>query len=301
MIEICPCCDNQGIELYNVIEGYNYYKCDACGSLFIDPALISQIDQGKNVVKYQEDYWAFELKSSRERAFGANLARLSEVIHYAKKDINIFLDIGSGSGYILDAVKYYIPCGVDKFFAIEKYPPPPNFRTLFDFMINRHRWYRTRTKCKNYFVGEICDFPYKVDAGMCIEVVEHLTPAMLKNFLAGIAEISNEGAVYIFNTGMPEYVINEDPQYLDPVKRGHIMSYSLAAIRHIAKEFGFNVYAIQGKTWAFVIEYSKDFDPNENICDRIWKISEHNRSILNDPKTGEVLRILGLESVRAYL
>jgi hypothetical protein len=58
---------------------------------------------------------------------------------------------------------------------------------------------------------------------------------------------------------------------------------------------------IQGKTWAFIIEYSKYFDPNENICDRIWKITDHNRNILCDPQTGEVLRIFGLETVRAYI
>jgi len=124
---------------------------------------------------------------------------------------------------------------------------------------------------------------------------------MFKSFLSSIQKISNKGAVYLINSGMPEYVMKEDPAYLDPVRRGHIISYSLQALKLLAGEFGFNVYSIQGKTWACVIEYDADFDPNEKICDRIWKISEHNKNILNDPVTGEILRILGMESVRAYI
>jgi SAM-dependent methyltransferase len=225
----CPCCYNFRTEFYQFINGYNYYKCHGCGSLFIAPEWILQIDQGNSLVDYQGDYWKFEIESSRKRSFGSNMARLSEVIHYAKRNIEVFLDIGSGPGFVLDAVKYFIPSSADKFYAVEKYPPPiDNLNS-------------TRTKCKNYYIGEIYDFPRKVDAGMCIEVIEHLTPTMFKNLLSSIAKISNDGAVYIFNTGMPEYVINEDPHYLDPVKRGHIMSYSLEAVKFIAKDIGFNV------------------------------------------------------------
>jgi hypothetical protein len=282
----CPCCYAKKTKHFKVIEGYDYYQCTGCGSLFLDPDYLLRIDQGDSLVEYREDYWSFEVESSRKRSWGACLARLAEVIHYSKRDIDVFLDIASGTGFILDAVNYYIPGSSDKFYATEKYPPPD---------------IQNRTQSKNYFVGEIDDFPYKVDAGMCIEVVEHLTPSMLREFLSSIASISNENAVYLFNSGMPEFVINENPGYLAPNKVGHIVSYSLDAMRFITKDYGFSVYAIQGKTWAYILEYSKEYNPKENICDRIWSITDHNRNILSDPQTGEVLRILGLESARAYM
>ena len=72
-----------------------------------------------------------------------------------------------------------------------------------------------------------------------IEVIEHLTPNMLKDMLLQLSKISNKGSLYIFNTGVPEYVLNEDFNYLDPTRRGHIVSYFTNAIRSITNNMNF--------------------------------------------------------------
>ncbi|GHU46879.1 hypothetical protein FACS1894200_01370 [Spirochaetia bacterium] len=138
---------------------------------------------------------------------------MAELFHYARIPIRKFVDIGSGHGYFLDAVGKYLPESKEMFFAVEKFPPPVAHRT----------------HSNNYFIGDTADFSEKVDGGVCMEVIEHMEPRTVKNLFQSIACISNPGAIYIFNTGMPDYVRNEDPDYLDPTVRGHIGSYSVQA------------------------------------------------------------------------
>jgi len=194
-------------------------------------------------------------------------------------------DIGTGPGYFLSAVEKYLPSRKSVFYGIEKFPPPEQYRV----------------KSENYIIGNIASLPGKFDCGMCIEVLEHLTPNMVKTLFADLARISTPGALYIFNTGMPEYVLKENPAYLDPFNRGHIASYSVEAIKILAEKTGFTIFPIRGKTWAFVAEYMSKSNAREDITDRIWKPVESNLRILSDAEMGSVLKILGLETARAYL
>jgi hypothetical protein len=83
---------------------------------------------------------------------------------------------------------------------------------------------------------------------------------MLDSLAASLAEISNLQALWLFNTGMSDFVRNEDPTYLDPLRRGHIVSYSLAGVTHILGRHGFTVRALPGKSFAFVAEYQSPPD-----------------------------------------
>ncbi len=96
----------------------------------------------------------------------------------------------------------------------------------------------------NYHVGEIADMDGTFDAGVCIEVIEHLTPRMLSGIYLGLKKVSVEGSLWLFNTGMPEYVRHEDPGYLDPLGRGHVVSYSLKAAEAIFGPMGFATTAL---------------------------------------------------------
>nr|WP_245204197.1 methyltransferase domain-containing protein [Ammoniphilus resinae] len=209
---------------------------------------------------------------------------MAEAFYYSRIPVHKFLDIGTGPGYFLDAVAKYLPNSKEKFYGIEKFPP-------------KEQYY---SQSKNYIIGDLCNLEIKFDAGMCIEVAEHLTPKMLKGLIKDLANISNKGALYIFNTGMPEYVLNEDLNYLDPLIRGHIASYSIKSIKILAEELGFSVFPLKGKTWAFVLEYLSQSSSEENIQDRIWSALNHNMNILSDKDMGTVLKVLGLDTSRAY-
>jgi SAM-dependent methyltransferase len=287
MTKDCPCCSQTGAPLFTSVSGYDYFQCRSCNSLFIDPVYLSKIDNGFNIVKYEEGYWKMELEDARDRSFGPALARLAEAIYYCKRPVRKFLDIGSGPGYLLDAVEKLLPDHAALFYGVELFPPDEAHRT----------------KSKNYIVGDLGDLKDKFDCGICVEVVEHLTPTMLDGIFKKLASVSNPEALYIFNTGLPEYVINEDRGYLDPTKRGHIVSYSIKAISIIAGRHGFVTHPIKGKTWAYAVEFlpnAESTTSHEDIRDRIWYASKENIGILCDSTMGNVLKVLGLETARAY-
>lgn len=283
MPQNCPCCASSFTTFLVKVSDYDYYNCSSCDSIFIDTVYLTKIDNGFNIVKYEEGYWQMELESARDRAYGACLARMAEAVYYCKRPINKFLDIGTGPGYFLDAVEKLLPDNADHFYGVELFPPKEEFRS----------------KSKNYIIGDLGDLTYKYDCGICVEVVEHLTPTMFDGILQKLAKVSNPDALYIFNTGLPEYVKNEDMGYLDPTKRGHLVSYSLKAVALMAKKYGFVVHPIPGKTWAYVLEFTTK-ETKEYIIDRIWHASQHNLNLLCDSKMGNVLKVLGLDTSRAY-
>ena len=43
--------------------------------------------------------------------------------------IRAFIDIGAGTGWLLDALETLLPEVIDRFHAVELYPPPPPHRT----------------------------------------------------------------------------------------------------------------------------------------------------------------------------
>ena len=288
----CILCNGSALE-WKKRAGYIYYFCKKCKSIFIDPKIIERLDNDNDfsLREYDDDYWQMEAMASKERSWGVALARMAEIIYYVRIPVRGFLDIGGGPGYFLDAVAKYLPEYKDIFYSVEKFPP----KTEKDDNSGLGR-----TISPNYITTGYEDLPVKMQAGMCIEVVEHLTPKMFAGILKDIAMVSDEGASYIFNTGMPKYVKKEDPAYMDPVRRGHIVSYSLKSVARLAEPYGFTAIPIPGKTWAFVLEYHSKSSSSENITNRIWSALPENLELLTSSNMGSVLKILGLETARAY-
>ena len=238
---MCPLCA-AGSELFRVVDTISYYECSACEFIFADPSLLDSIDSGKAARIYDSSYWEAELVSARDRAFGASLARAAEAILYTRPPISRFIDICSGPGYLLDALERHLPHATHRFFGVERYPPPLEFRTSHP----------------NYCVGDLASLaPGKFQSGVCIEVLEHLTPKMARNLAGDLSGISDQDALYVFNTGLVPFVKKEDPDYLDPFHRGHITVWSVRAARHIFEPAGFSVLQIPGKTWAFAVQFGK--------------------------------------------
>lgn len=279
----CPVCDRKGNKHHAVVDGLDYFECEQCECLFLQADLIAEMDAGKSIRKYDDKYWTRELKSSKHRSYGSSLARVAEVIYYARTPVKNFIDIGTGAGYLLDALTYHLPSRTSMFYGVEMYPPD-----------------QVQSSHPNYLKGRISALGQKFQAGSCIEVAEHLTPAMLRAVAQELVAVSDPGAAYIFNTGLPHFVKWKKPDYLDPYKRGHIMSYSIKAAKRIFEPHGFKVFPINGKDWAFVTEYQSKAPANEDITRRVWSALPENLALLNDPKSGMVMQILGMESIRAY-
>jgi len=295
--EKCPICGGMGYARYLAVTkdesittpglgGGVYYTCERCGSIFLEPNILKQLDNGYMLVEYSDDYWVMEQISAAERCYGAGLARVAEAVYYCQIPINNFLDIGTGTGKLLDAVSLYLPSQKHRFWGVEKYPPKKG----------------ERTASPNYIIGSYSKVPgIKFECGTCIEVVEHLTPKMLKELFSEVAKVSTPGALYLINSGFASFIECEgECKYLDPFIRGHIVSYSLEGLRYLLEPLSFNVFPVKGKNWLVAIEYKRGF-AKEDITERIWKALPENLEILTDPVMGSVMKLLGLESVRAYL
>lgn len=248
----------------------------------IDPNVLATVDSGTSLPRvYDAAYFDEELVAAFDRSYGPSLARFAEVVLYARTPVRRFLDIGTGHGFLLDALSMHLPSHRDAFFGVEAFPP------------------KNHSTHPNYIRGTVAATSERFDAGCCIEVIEHLTPAQFRALLAEVASRSNPGALYIVNSGQPRYVLDDDPNYLDPDRRGHIFSYSLEAVALLAEPFGFRTVPLRGKTWAFLLEYDRDdVTPPQ---DRIWSALPENVDLLRDPERGSVLHILGMETARAYV
>lgn len=265
---------------------YDYFQCAPCGSIFIDPQVLEAMDRGEPLIRYEDSYWSREISSAVERSFGAALARMAEAMYYVRIPVRKFLDIGTGSGYFLDAVAAYLPSHREMFYGVERFPPPEPLRSRSD----------------RYFTAGYSAAGCQFDAGICMEVIEHLTPTMLRSLFAEVFQVSSPSALYLVNSGLAEFTMCEDRSYLDPFVRGHIVSYSIRGVRELLSGLGVTVHSIRGKTWAFAVECAPPSTDGstEDISERIWSALPENLEILTDPGMGSVLRILGLESARAY-
>jgi len=79
----CPVCEASRSEPYREIDGVDYFRCTACGSLFADPDFLARVETGA-ASSYAEDYWGNELGPARERCFGAAVLRVAETIAYCR-------------------------------------------------------------------------------------------------------------------------------------------------------------------------------------------------------------------------
>jgi len=261
-----------------MVDGYAFYSCAECESLFIEPEVLVAMDCGESPREYDEHYWRKELAAARARSRGDGLVRAGEAILYARRQVRRFLDVGAGPGYLLDEMAAAFPDQAGLFHAVELFPP------------------EDRSRHPNYVVGDIASLAGTFDAGVCIEVIEHLTPRMLAGLIEALALVSTPDSLWLFNTGMPDYVRGQDPDYLDPRIRGHVVSYGLPALHKLFGSHGFRVSGLPGKSFAFVAEYRPS---NEAIPfdQRFYAPVPENLHLL---RASPLLYLAAFEAARSY-
>jgi hypothetical protein len=263
---------------FATVDEIDYSDCHHCDSIAVNKKTLEEFDGLKASRPYDASYWRTEQAAARERSFGSSLARAAEAILLATVPVERFLDIGSGAGYLLDALSIQLPGFSSHVYGVELFPP------------DNHSHH------PNFISGSIHRLPHSFQAGVCIEVIEHLTPAMLTDLVAGLAKCSSPGALYVFNTGLSDYVRLEDKSYLDPFRRGHIISWGFPALRAIFEPYGFFLRPLARRNWAFIAEFQRDSGPPEP---RVWCPLQQNKAILHDGTTGSIMFLLGRDSIRA--
>jgi SAM-dependent methyltransferase len=281
----CPVCLRGPSLPFREIAGVNYFKCGACGSLFADPEFLDKTARGE-AQTYRQDYWEAEQISAMQRCYGSSPIRAAETFLYCRRPIRRFLDVGAGSGHLLDSMSTLLPSASGVFHGVDAFPPaPPN-----------------RTTHPNFVEGSVADIAGPFDAGICVEVIEHLVPDTLRSIIRELAGVSAPGALYLFNSGQPEYVEREEPGYLDPMIRGHVVSYSLAGARAIFGPLGFNIIELPGRHWAFLAEFGPPVPVSrDELYSRLWTPVPDNVALLTGDPFGHLLYAAGLDSARCYL
>jgi len=260
-----------------------FYRCAGCGSLYAHPDFLDAVDRG-TAANYGATYWAEELPSARDRSYGGSIVRVAETLRLSRIPVRRFLDIGSGPGYLLDALGALLPNSAGLFHGIELLPPP-----MAD-----------RSPHPNYRIGRIGDLEGRFDAGVCIEVIEHLTPKILGVLVGELAACSTPGALYFFNSAQPSFVELHDPGYLDPKRRGHIVSWSIAGVREVFAPAGFNVIPLPGRDWAFLAELGPARAVSaDDLLSWLWQPVPEN--LTGGNPFGPLFATAGLESARCYL
>ena len=282
----CPVCLRGPAAWYRSVDAIAFFRCARCGSLFADPAFIARVESG-NVANYHDAYWNNEIAAAQERNAGGSLARVAETMRLCRLPIERFIDIGAGSGGLLDCLAELLPEIADRFYGIELFPPSPELRS----------------KHPNYRLGTLDSLTETFEAGLCIEVIEHLSPSTLRGLVAQLARRAAPGALFLFNSAQPSFVEEQDPGYLDPLGRGHIVSYSVAGAAAIFAPAGFHILPFPGRDWAFLAEFSatpprSDLDA---MFDRLWHPRPENLALLAGAKYGQMMIAMGLDSARAAL
>jgi hypothetical protein len=281
----CPICEGEFVHTFRHYEDVLYFECLNCECLFADPEFLKAVDDG-TARNYDSRYWEMEVSAARERSFGSSPSKVAELFLYSRIPIMRFVDVGSGPGYLLDSLSMLMPSSANDLYAVEMFPPPEGHRTTHP----------------HYVQGRIGDAPGVFEAGTCIEVIEHLTPRMLDGLAQQLASKSIHGSLFYFGSAQPSFVKETDPNYLDPHRRGHIVSYSVQGVRKIFEPHGFNIIPLHGRDWAFLAEYGAPKEVSaDDLLDRIWHPVKENKIRLEDPNFGPMMYAMGLESARCYL
>jgi hypothetical protein len=282
----CLVCHSRDVNSHSVHDGIDYYRCLACGSISADRSQINARPQAQR--SYDESYWREELSAARERSYGSTISRVAETLLYARIPVRTFLDIGSGPGYLVDALATLLPQFSPNIYGVELFPPPAHLRSQHP----------------NYVVGSVGDLGVPISAGVCIEVIEHLYPETLEVLLQQLAARCEPQAMIYFNSAQPHFVDHEDPGYLDPFGRGHIISYSLEGLRPIFQRYGFSIFRLPGRSWGFLAEYQshETTEPDaEALLTRLWTPEPTNLQMLRANTFGPMLHTAGIEAARCYL
>lgn len=280
----CPLCE-QSAKPFHRVDGVDYFDCPVCDFIFADRSFLDESDSGGASRVYKEEYWRMELEAARLRSVGPSLTLFAEAVLYCRLPIKRVIDIGTGPGFLPATLQRQLPSSAHKFYGVEMFPPPLAERAKL-------------TVPQNYVHGSAGDLTGSFEFGTCIEVMEHLTPSMIRRLADQMASISVPGSLFAINTGLTDYVRLEGHlDYLDPLIRGHITSWSIRSIDQIFGLRGFRVHPLHGRTWAFLLEYEGD---SQRPWDRLWSCLPENKELLEDRQTNSLMYVSAINSSMAH-
>lgn len=260
--QTCPVCAELSF-FYKTVQGFAFFECSQCSVIHIDVDCLDKIDAGAPIILYQNDYWKQEYSAARQR-LPMSVTRLVEAIYLSQIPVQRVIDIGTGQGLILEEMERFLPVNSRAIFGIEKFPPD------------------IRTRSPGYRIGSLQDIASEglYDAGLCMEVIEHLTPLMVRHLLTELSQLASEGGCFLFNTGLAESVKTRNPDYINPGVLGHIMFWTVEAMNVLGAPLGFTAQRFMDRDWCFILE--KTTIALKPITERVYTPLKENLFFLSD-------------------
>ncbi len=169
-------------EYYSTEEEFDFYRCDDCKSVYIDPVPEDQLS-----LIYPSNYYSFKphnetfvqkIKKSLDQKF------FSKLLNRIPGENLAVLDIGGGSGWLLDLVK-----GIDQ---------RVDYTCVVDF--DEKAESEARSKGHDYFNGRIEDYntEKKYDFILLLNLIEHVADP--KAVMAKVADLLSDQGLAVVKT-----------------------------------------------------------------------------------------------------
>lgn len=187
----CVICESKNTRVWTVCkdfeyhsseEEYTYHKCDSCNTIFIDPMPVDKLQ-----TIYPSNYYSFsEIDKSLAITIKEYLDKriFRNILKKIKKDSINILDIGGGSGWLLDVIK-----SID---------PRVNVTQVVD--IDEQAKVIAEKNGHQYFHGSIDHFDTteKFDFVLMLNLIEHIPNPL--GTLTKIEQIMNKGGIVLIKT-----------------------------------------------------------------------------------------------------
>ena len=187
----CAVCKANAAQRYRNVDGVGYLRCGACGSLFADPDFLAaeQLSSMPTTTGGMSCMRRGSAASARRCCAWRRRSRIV-VCRSARSSISAPAPVG---------------CSMHLRHCCQR----RSIGSMRSSSIRRPRRTAPAIRTTSSARWTACDRTF--DAGVCIEVIEHLTPTTLRSLVAQLAAVSRPGSLYLFNSGQPDFVEREDP------------------------------------------------------------------------------------------
>jgi len=251
---ICPVCGSHS-SFSLVKDGCSYFECSRCEFLFHRPGSGEHAASGQAF--YDSGYWEEERKEALRRETEDAFLRALELLCLSSIRVMNVLDFGCGLGITVQLLRDKLglnAIGVD---------------VSGDFAETEHLHRCTLKELSGKYP------PGYFDAIYSVEVFEHLEDP--KEILKDLHRLLKPRGKILINTGTREYLSSHDQElnYIDPLRRGHISIYSLKSFQQLASAIGLTAEFVGVRRYEVLLSTSPSWEiPHPENFERIRRLSE---------------------------
>lgn len=225
----CVACGSNNKSFSFQKDGFSYYECYECSSLFQNPRPTLSAFEAFYRNSESSNYWAevffpATMETRRNKIFKPRVDRLIKIAKEINVDVKKLIDVGAGFGIFLE--EWQKVCPDTELIAIE----PSNFMAKEC----RDKGFQTEEN----IVEEVTNLDNYADLVVCFEVLEHVYEPL--SFIKHIKKLARPGGLVFISTlsidGFDLQILGEKSTQISPPH--HINFLSIEGFKNIFKKAG---------------------------------------------------------------